>query len=258
MRIEKVKSSSVSRILVSLLGLQLSLVLLSCSSGATPIPKADPPREARSFGSSDHPLQYVVLGDSTAAGEGASSYERGIVVATAANLTDRGLVVRNLAVSGARIHDVVTEQLPKLAGMHPDLVLLDVGANDVIHLTTSRGVTRDLDAVLDQLRALNCDMKIVVTGSPDMGASPRIPFAFRWLSNLRTHRLNVIFERAVRKRGLTFAPIAAKTGPQFRRDHSLFAADLFHPSDRGYATWIPVLNEAIAEALASQPSHCTR
>ena len=89
-----------------------------------------------------------------------------------------------------------------------------------------------------------------------MGASPRIPFGLGWLTDLRTRQLNVIFQRAVRERHLTFAPIALKTGPQFRRDRSLFAADLFHPSDRGYLVWIPVLNDAIDEALASQPSHC--
>jgi len=48
--------------------------------------------------------------------------------------------------------------------------------------------------------------------------------------------------------GLIFAPIAEKTGPLFRADPSLFAADRFHPNDRGYATWIPVLNEALARA----------
>ena len=47
---------------------------------------------------------------------------------------------------------------------------------------------------------------------------------------------------------LLFAEIAEKTGPRFRRDHSLYAADRFHPNDRGYATWLPLLNEALAEA----------
>ncbi|HVT02343.1 MAG TPA: SGNH/GDSL hydrolase family protein [Thermoanaerobaculia bacterium] len=258
MRIEKVKNQPLTWVYFSILNFQFSILLLGCSSGARPIPHANPPREARTFGSSDHPLQYVVVGDSTAAGEGASSYERGIVEATARNLESRGVVVRNLGVTGARVHDVLNLQLPKLTGLHPDLVLLDVVANDVIHLTSSRSVTRDLASTIDKLLALNCEMKIVVTGSPDMGASPRIPFGLGWLADLRTHQLNVIVRRAVRKHRLTFAPIALKTGPQFRRDRTLFAADLFHPSDRGYEVWIPVLNEAIAEALASQPSHCGR
>ena len=58
-----------------------------------------------------------------------------------------------------------------------------------------------------------------------------------------------MFRAEARDLHLTFAPIAAETGPQFRRDPSLFAADRFHPNDRGYATWIPVLNRALNQAV---------
>jgi len=50
-----------------------------------------------------------------------------------------------------------------------------------------------------------------------------------------------------------FAPIGEETGPLFRADRTLFHPDMFHPNERGYATWIPVLDAALREALGSPP-----
>jgi lysophospholipase L1-like esterase len=61
--------------------------------------------------------------------------------------------------------------------------------------------------------------------------------------------VNQMFVSEAAELGLTFAPIAKETGPLFRNDRTLFAPDDFHPNDRGYATWIPLLNHALHEAL---------
>ena len=52
------------------------------------------------------------------------------------------------------------------------------------------------------------------------------------------------------------APIAERTGPSFRKDRTLFAADRFHPNARGYALWIAVINDALDAAIARQPGPC--
>ena len=70
-------------------------------------------------------IVYVALGDSTAQGIGASRPERGSVGLVAQRLrvaTGRPVQVINLSVSGARVRDVVGDQLPKLAGLAPDIV----------------------------------------------------------------------------------------------------------------------------------------
>lgn len=202
------------------------------------------------------PIRYLVLGDSTAAGVGAD-YERGIVLETARHLAGSHRVeLLNLAVSGARFRDVLRDQLPRAGGWKPDLVLLDVGANDATHLTSSRSMRRDLEEIIRSLLAENCEARIVVTGSPDMGAPPRIPFFLRGLAAARARRINALARQAVSDHDLTFAPIADRTGPAFRSDPTLFHPDRFHPNARGYALWVPVLTEALDAALAKQPGHC--
>ena len=226
-----------------------AIVLILSMLPIAPLCAQTTPGASMTFGSSGPRLEYVVLGDSTAAGIG-GTYELGIAVSTARELATRNTVVMtNLAVSGARLDDVREHQVEAAARLRPDLVLLSAGANDVTHLTSVRSMREDLRAIVDVLTAANPDVKIVITGSPDMGSPPRIPWLLRGVAACRTRRVNRVFPEEAARHQLEFAPIAEATGPLFRRDRSLFASDAFHPNDRGYATWIPVLNDALARAL---------
>ncbi len=201
-------------------------------------------------GNAGPPLRYAVLGDSTAAGVGAAA-EDGIAVLTARHLglTHR-VSMRNLGVSGARMRDVLETQLGEAERLTPDLVLLSVGANDVTHLTSIPAMRRRLRAIVGRLRAASPGVRIVVTGAPDMGSPPRVPWLLRGVATLRTRMVNRMFVAEARRLHLVFAPIAADTGPLFRRDRTLFADDRFHPNTRGYAAWVTVLDDALARALA--------
>ncbi len=224
--------------------LGIAMIGIAAVSGAQPVA-----REAITSGSDGPPLVYLVMGDSTAAGVG-GSYESGIAVSTARDLGKRFRVrMTNVAVSGARVRDVLRDQLAAAEGLKPDFVLLSVGANDVTHLTRIGSMRADLRTIVQRLKAANPAVKIVLTGSPDMGSPPRIPRLLRGIASCRTRSVNRMFEAEVAQQRLTFAPIAAETGPLFRSDRSLFAEDRFHPNDRGYATWLPVLNKAIEQAL---------
>lgn len=199
----------------------------------------------RSFGTDGAPLTYLVMGDSTAAGVGAD-YEQGIAISTARALGEsRRVTMVNAGVSGAKMGDVLREQLPTVASLKPDLVLLSVGANDVIRLTPRGSIRRDLLAVVAQLKRANPEVRIVVTGSPDMGSPPRIPRLLRPIAGCRSKQVNRTFREVAKQEGLTFAPIAEETGPLFRADRSLFHPDRFHPNEAGYAVWTKVLVRAL-------------
>lgn len=194
-------------------------------------------------------LTYVILGDSTAAGVG-GHYESGIAMSTTRALEQRTPVtMTNLGVSGARMRDVRERQLPAAETLRPDLVLLSAGANDVTHLTRVGSMRDDLRAIVMRLRTANPRVTIVITGSPDMGAPPRIPRLLRPIASHRTKVVNAMFDAEAKELGLVFARIAEKTGPLFRADRSLFAADRFHPNDRGYATWVAVLSEVLLRVV---------
>lgn len=81
-------------------------------------------------------LRYVALGDSAAQGIGASNPQHAYVSLIAARLqatTGRPVKIINISRSGARVDDVLRDQVPQLAGLHPDFITVDVGGNDVRH-----------------------------------------------------------------------------------------------------------------------------
>lgn len=216
------------------------LLALALTATATP--------EPMQLGSSGPTLTYVVLGDSTAAAVG-TDYEFGIAVQTAKELAKRHAVTLvNLGVSGARMRDVREHQLPEAVALRPDVVLLSAGANDVTHFTRLRSVRSDLRAIARELTAANPDVRIVITGAPDMGSPPRMPRWLRGIATRRSQRMNRMFRAEAAEQRLLFAEIAERAGPRFRGDFSLYADDGFHPNHRGYATWLPLLNEKLAEA----------
>ena len=234
----------------------VSLILLaSCARTARRAAPRRAPAALETIGAGPT-LRYLVLGDSTAVGEG-GTYEKGIAAATTRHLAaGRKVETRNLGVSGAQVSDVLREQLPRIGSFVPDVVLISAGANDVTHLTSGRSLRRDLEQIVERLVDLNCHVRIVVTGAPAMRTPPRIPRLLRGIAGWRTNVLNGAVRDVARRHDLTFAPIAEKTGPLFARDKTLFSADEFHPSDAGYATWIAVLNPALDRALAAQADHC--
>jgi len=240
-------------VLVIVAGLVVFEVLVVLYNGK-PVPTPTITRQPVELGKGA-PLNYLVLGDSTAVAQGAD-YQDGIAMATARHLAlNHQVRLVNAGVSGARINDV-GEQLTQAEVAKPDVVLIAVGANDVTHLTSLTSLKATLNTVIDALTAKNCDVKIIVTGAPEMGAVVRFPQPIKALAGRRTKQVNAVFAQVALQNSVDFAQVANATGDSFKRDPSLFASDKFHPNARGYATWVPVINQTLDKALAQQPPHC--
>ncbi|HET9442488.1 MAG TPA: SGNH/GDSL hydrolase family protein [Acidimicrobiales bacterium] len=172
-------------------------------------------------------LVYVALGDSSAQGIGASEPELGYVGLLAARLraaTGQPVQVVNLSRSGARVRDVVDDQLPALAGLRPDLVTVTVGANDLGRYQRAR-FRADVDELLAGLppNTVIGDVPWFMHG----GAGRNSGEAAEWLAARAAERDLAVagLHEAMRRRGwLSMA--------------TDFAADWFHLSDRGYRVWV--------------------
>jgi lysophospholipase L1-like esterase len=175
----------------------------------------------------DGPL-WVAVGDSTAQGIGASAPDRGYVGQLLVRLRDeerRPWRVVNLSVTGARVTDVVREQVPRINEVgEPELVTCAAGANDVIRFGF-RGV---VEALRDLIRVL-----------PPRAVLATIP---QGLLPGRTRELNQIIRADAPAAGLRVADAWAHTGPPWQ---GKYAADDFHPNDTGYGDWRVAFAEAI-------------
>jgi lysophospholipase L1-like esterase len=224
----------------------IEFLIIRFNGSAVPVPVI--PRAMTVLGHGKT-LTYAVLGDSTTVAQGAL-YGEGYAYMSAKHLARHYSVhFINAGVSGAKAADVASLQVAQVVRYAPDVALLAVGANDVTGLTRISSVEHSLQQAIDALRAANPAVKIIVTGAPDMGSVPRLPWPVRQLVGLRTHAVNHMVERLVASNNLVFARIAEKTGPAFAADAGLFAADKFHPNAHGYALWTPVINEALDTAI---------
>ncbi|HEX8182922.1 MAG TPA: SGNH/GDSL hydrolase family protein [Candidatus Saccharimonadales bacterium] len=243
------------RLLVSLAIFITALVLLAIVQfllikyNGTPVPVPNIPRGPETYGNGPA-LTYVVLGDSTAVGQG-GDYDKAIARGTARHLaSNRQVTLHNFAISGARSADVLRSQLPEALKLRPDVVLLDIAANDVTHLTPVNKVVANIQDTVAALQSSNPAVRIVVTGAPQMGSVPRLPQPLRYAAKLRTNDINQALAKTIPAGRVVLAPLAAKTGPIFANNHKLFAADKFHPNTAGYQVWIPVLNDSLDEVMA--------
>jgi len=176
---------------------------------------------------------WVVLGDSTAQGVGASSYDKGWVGLVRDSLPESPQWrVVNLSRSGDRTRDVIEQQVPRLQALRsaPRLVTAVVGGNDLTH-TRLQTWLADLRELLGMLPA-----GAVVATAP------------RGWHEGKARVGNEVIRAVAAERGLHVADLWAHTGPPYR---GLYA-DGFHPNDRGYLQWAAALRPAVAAALAAE------
>jgi acyl-CoA thioesterase-1 len=179
---------------------------------------------------------WVVLGDSTAQGIGASSYDTGYVGQLRALLDQQRPQevgpwrVLNLSRSGARTADLLTVQLPQLGSLpaegQPDLVTCAIGANDVI--------PTPLDLLIRQLRE-------VIARLPAGAVIATLP------QGLRPRRAVVVNEMI--RAEAPAAGLWARTGPPWR---GKFASDGVHPAALGYADWAAAFADALGLRAGSE------
>jgi acyl-CoA thioesterase-1 len=169
---------------------------------------------------------YLALGDSVAQGIGTSNVKRSYVSLIAAHIeqtTGRHVHVINLSVTGAKAADVVREQLPRMKGISPDFATLDVGANDINAKTPHDAYIRDFNTILSALPA----KKSLIADLPVFGTRSK---------QHALDLLNTSVITAISSHQMERAAVSDFTRPTVN-DLSTYAADFFHPGDKGYRNW---------------------
>lgn len=170
-------------------------------------------------------ITYVALGDSAAQGLGAGDPENGYVGILARRLatkTGKSVRVVNLSKSGARLKDVIDTQLPQLDKYKPVLITLDIGGNDI----------KNFDA-----QKYETEMKEIINKLPKGTYISDVPYftTYFW-NNTKVDEANRIFYSITKDSDLNIVPLHKYTKDRISRWRD-FAADWFHPNNRGYKVW---------------------
>lgn len=189
----------------------------------------------------------VWLGDSTASGVGVTRADDALP-RQAATTAQRAQRVVSLAVSGARVKDVLERQLPHVPA-DAAVVVIDVGSNDVIHGGLVGTYRHDYEAVL---RGVPSRARVIMLGVPDMGSPPRLDQPLRAIAGWRGRAFDRAVRDLARRHRAAYVDIARSTGPQFRAEPArFFSSDRYHPDAAGYGLWAAQVGPALRAALAA-------
>lgn len=169
---------------------------------------------------------YVALGDSVAQGIGASSPQKSYVGQIAKHIettTGRKVHIINVSVTGAIASEVVANQLPRIKDLKPDLVTLDIGANDINKKIPAAEFEKNFRAILAGIPT----KKTLVTDLPTFERGPKQKTLIA---------INNMIHPIIAEYGFELSPIFDFTSATLH-DWTTYAADFFHPSDKGYRNW---------------------
>ncbi len=146
--------------------------------------------------------------------------------------TGHALRVVNLSATGARVTDLLAQQLPaldQLGSRDDDLVTVLAGSNDLFGGRVGR--TRLPEAFAELLDRVPPGSVVATLPQPTGAAG----------------RANQHVERAARAGPIVMADLRV-SGPRSRRGR--FAGDFFHPNDAGYAAIATAFEPTLRQVLA--------
>ncbi|HEX6125214.1 MAG TPA: SGNH/GDSL hydrolase family protein [Pyrinomonadaceae bacterium] len=181
------------------------------------------------------PAKLLVMGESTVAGLGASTHDKALAGRFAQELSARiqkpvewNVVGRN----GVTAKRTIEELIPLVPDRVFDYILLGLGGNDVMKLSSPRKWRRDMTQLLGILREKNPDAIIFISNCPMIKYSPAIPHPVKFLlwELSKMHDANIKDFTAGMERVFYYhQPADVKLDG--------FFADGIHPSEQGYADW---------------------
>ena len=208
------------------------------------LPDAAGERHGR-CGEGEHAKKLFVIGESTVAGLGARNHELALAGRFAKQLSEHlnsAVEWQVLGRNGVTARQTIHELVPQMSDEQFDYILLGIGGNDVMKLSSPRRWRRDMTELLTTLRRQNPDAVIFISNCPMIGYSPVLPEPIKTLlwqlsqmhdANIRefTREMNRVFYYP-QPAGVTLKG---------------FFADGIHPSEQGYADWAAAMMRYFTE-----------
>jgi acyl-CoA thioesterase-1 len=192
------------------------------------------------------PITYVALGASDAVGVGSNQPgSQGYVPLIATHLP-KGSHLVNLGISGIRVREALTEELPIALATSPNLITIWLVANDFVGGVSYTDYIHDLNTLLAQLRA-STRASLFMADLPDL---TRLP-AFSSLNSAQKARMlqqiqhwNAGIATLARQYNVTLVDLYSHDS-QLTAHPEYISGDGFHPSPSGYVQLANIFWQAI-------------
>jgi lysophospholipase L1-like esterase len=187
------------------------------------------------LGEGGTPARLLVLGESTVAGLGARTHRAALTGQFAERLAARiGRQVEwtVLGRSGVTARRTIDELVPLVPDGTFDYILLGIGGNDVLKLSSPRKWRRDMLELIAIMRRRNPDAVIFISNCPMIKFSPALPHPIKFL----LWELSKLHNRNIREFTADMDRVYYYPQPDELNTETFFA-DGIHPSEQGYSDW---------------------
>lgn len=180
-------------------------------------------------------MKILVAGDSTGVGTGAESPEDSIAGRIGKDFPNAS--IENISENGITTEEL-RKKLDELADNNYDLIVIQIGANDVTKFTSKAKVSQEIKLVLDYAAAHASSVILLTAGN--MGLSPVFKAPFSNYITSKTLMVREIFQsEAAARSSVKYVDLFKKAEDDtFSTDiDKYYADDNFHPSSEGYGVW---------------------
>ncbi len=187
--------------------------------------------------------RILVMGDSTAVGTGTTP-EGSVAGHFGAAFPNASIA--NVSENGWKIDDVLAA-FPRFEPNSFDLVVLQIGANDIIRGTPEKDFETSLGALFDKATAAG--KNVIALHSGNIGLAPMFHWPASSILSARTQRYREIYMRVAAEKGVAYVDLyKEETDDVMNNDVSTYYAnDLLHLTDKGYGFWYGEIRKAMAK-----------
>jgi len=187
-------------------------------------------------------ITYVALGDSLTAGVGATYQEDSYPYRVAKLLVQENsalVTIVNLGKPGAVSADVLNQQLPQALSLHPDVVTLAIGINDMLNRVPASVFGKNISTIADDLAGAVKHVNII--NIPYLGGGKTFWPPYRYYFDRQTRKYNGYLVEALAGKNVFIIDLYTQTHERALNDSSYYSADGFHPSEKGYEFWSNII-----------------
>ncbi|SFL17745.1 SGNH/GDSL hydrolase family protein [Shimia haliotis] len=196
----------------------------------------EPPGARSGTAGDGPPMRLLIIGDSSAAGVGATTQAKALSGQLVDHLSQTHRVHWRLEAATSATTWVTLNHIETLMPQSVDVVVSALGVNDVTRATSLGTWVARQKQLADLMSATYGARLMVASGLPPMGLYPELPQPLRWVLGEQAKRLDRgLADLAARHPILTHLPIDIPFEPRFQ------ASDGYHPSEDAYALWAKLI-----------------
>jgi len=179
-------------------------------------------------------LRILFIGDSTAVGTGAGSSTQSVAGYFGQAFPEAQ--IDNDSYNGRKLGQLVAE-FPTAVEPLYDLVVIQIGGNDIMKFTPFRSIDRDVTIVIEDAKRIA--RHVVILHSGNVGLAPFFIWPIDWIMTERARAVRRIYMKKAREEDVLYVDLFTERGNDlFLKDiPKYYSLDHLHPSGEGYRWW---------------------